>query len=172
MTTCFRSPAACMAALLLGGCAGTTGPIDRPPDPAAASPEPPLSFSISGEPRNGGEACFLRLEVGYPENVPTRQLAFDIEFEMRSGDGWLGVSWMEGATTQVPGADRVGKPFRGEPHLPEVMHYALMDELLLNCDQLRARLTVTACDPGPCPAVRVDDRDNLFPLEVIDISAG
>ncbi|MEQ8484630.1 MAG: hypothetical protein RIB46_09725 [Pseudomonadales bacterium] len=172
MTDRARSTAACLAALLLGGCAGLHSPCLEATVAADGSPaDEPLSFSVSGERRNGGEACFLRLEVGYPEEPPAQVVVLDLEFEQRTADGWIGISWMEGLETEIPGPDRVGKPFRGEPHWAEVMHYALMDELLVRCEQLRARVTVTACEPGPCPPLRVDDRDGLFPLEVVHDSA-
>lgn len=65
----------------------------------------------------------------------------------------------------------MGKPFRGEPHRAEVMDYLFMDTLNnLTCENLRARIVMKACEPGPCPGFVIDDRDNLFPLELVDAS--
>lgn len=165
-----------LAMLALSGCASLPG-IERDTTPdrsAAPSYAPPneLSFSVSGEFQPNSEQCFMRFEVGYdPELEPQRQLTFDLEFEMRSEDDWIVISWWEDLSNAVPGDSAVGKPFRGEPHRAEVMDYLLMETLNLACETLRARIVVKACDPAPCPGLVVDDRDNLIPLELVDASA-
>lgn len=163
------------AALALSGCASLPG-VDRDttPDHSDASwyvvPDE-VSFSVSGEFQPGNEQCFMRFEVGYPPELePQRQMTFDLEFEMRSEDDWIVIAWSEDLTSRVPGDSPVGKPFRGEPHRAEVMDYLLMDTMNLACETLRARIVVKACEPGPCPGLVIDDRDNLFPLELVDAS--
>ena len=167
---------ACAAAMVLSGCASLpSADGDTTPDRASASwyavPDE-ISFSVSGEFQPDNEQCFMRFEVGYaPEFGPQRQMTFDVEFEMRSEDDWIVISWYEGMTRSVPGESPVGKPFRGEPHRAEVMDYLFMDTLNnLTCENLRARIVMKACEPGPCPDFVIDDRDNLFPLELVDES--
>ncbi len=166
---------ACAAALTLSGCAGLPGADrdstpDRSSAPSYVVPDE-LSFSVSGEYQPDNEQCFMRFEVGYPPDFERhRQMTFDVEFEMRSEDDWIVVSWYEGMTSSVPGESPVGKPFRGEPHREEVMDYLFMETLNLTCENTRARIVMKACEPGPCPDMIIDDRDNLFPLELVDES--
>lgn len=163
---------ACAAALALAGCVSLPGSRDTTPDRSIASsyaPPDEVSFSVSGEFQPNNEQCFVRFEVGYsPELEPQRQMTFDLEFEMLSEGDWIGISWYEGMTHVVPGDSPVGKPFRGDPHREEVMDYLLMERLNLSCETLRARLIMKTCEPGPCPGFIIDDRDNLFPLQVVD----
>ena len=113
----------------------------------------------------------MRFEVGYPPELePQRQMAFDLELDMRSEDDWIGIAFYEGFTHAVPGEEPVGKPYRGDPHRAEIMDYLFMTESNLACESLRARVVVKACEPGPCPGLVIDDRDNLFPLELVDAS--
>jgi hypothetical protein len=173
-STRFLVPA-CAAALALSGCASLPGigrdtTPNRPIAPPHAVPDE-FSFSVSGEYQPNHEQCFMRFEVGYPpEIVPQRQVNFDLEFEMRSEGDWIVISLWEGFESRVPGDSPVGKPFRGEPHRAEVMDYLVMDTMNLKCEDLRARIVVKACEPGPCPGLVIDDRGNLFPLELVDQS--
>jgi len=166
---------ACAAAMVLSGCASLpSADGDTTPDRASASwyavPDE-ISFSVSGEFQPDNEQCFMRFEAGHAEEfTPQRQMTYDLEFEMRSEDDWIVISWWEGMTSAVPGDSPVGKPFRGEPHRAELMDYLLMDTMNLACESLRARIVVKACEPGPCPGLVIDDRDNLFPLELVDAS--
>jgi hypothetical protein len=165
----------CVAALALSGCAGLSGSDrDTTPDHSTAAwyavPNE-LSFSVSGDYQPDHERCFMRFEVGYPPELePRRQMTFDLEFEMRSEGDWIGIAWYEGMTSPVPGDSPVGKPFRGEPHRAEVMDHLFMETLNLACENLRASVVVRACEPGPCPGLVIDDRDNLVPLELVDAS--
>lgn len=143
---------ACAAALVMAGCASLPGSGDTTPDRSSApsyAPPDELSFSVSGEFQPDSDKCFTRFELGYdPELEPQRQLTFDLEFEMRSGDDWIVISWWEDVIHPVPGDSPVGKPFRGEPHRAEVMDYLIMETLNLACETLRARIVVKACEPG------------------------
>lgn len=146
--------------ILLAGLLGLVGCAHSPsPDSAspASEPEAPampqgITFSVSGEPQGEGE-CFVRYEIGYPEDIEPVEVAFDLETEMRRDDGsWLGIGWMEGIREQLPSPDAVGSPRGGG-----LLHYIHMEELLLACDQLRFRMIVHACQPGPCPPISADD---------------
>lgn len=162
--------ATCACALLSAGCANLPD-MSRGDLPAATAgaPAEEISFSVTGENRPD-EQCFFRLEAGYPPEIARRQVELDLEFEMPSEDSWIGISFYEGVSVVVPDASPVGKPGRGEPHRPEIMHNFLMETFNMRCEQLRAKVIVTACDPAPCPGLVVDGRDNLFPLELVDNS--
>lgn len=165
--------ATCAAALLSAGCANLPGmPRGELPAGSPGAPAEEISFSVTGEDqqRNGEERCFFRLEAGYPEEITRRQLEVKLEFEMPSEENWIVIADYEGVSVEVPDASPVGKPGRGEPHRAEIMHNFLMDTFYLRCEQLRARLIVTACDPAPCPGLVIDGRANLFPLEIVDDS--
>jgi hypothetical protein len=165
--------AACACALLSAGCANLPGmPRGELPAATAGAPAEEISFSVTGEgqQRDGEERCFFRLEAGYPPEIARRQIELDLEFEMPSEGSWIGISFYEGMTVEVPDASPVGKPGRGEPHRAEIMHYFLMETFNLSCERLRAKIIVTACDPAPCPGLVIDARANLFPLELVDDS--
>lgn len=163
--------AACVCALLSAGCANlpsmTRGEM---PATTATAPADEVSFSVTGEHQPDADRCFFRLEAGYPPEIARRQIELDLEFEMPSQDDWIVISMYEGLSVEVPDASPVGKPGRGEPHRAEIMHNFLMETFNMGCEQLRARLIVTACDPAPCPELVVDGRANLFPLELVDDS--
>jgi hypothetical protein len=155
------------AALALAGCAQTppmdgTGPAAQ--TPATAIPAG-ISFSVSGEPRGANE-CFVRYEIGYPEDVRPVTLLLELETEMRRDDGdWMVISWTEGIRESPPSPEAIGRPGGGG-----LMHYIEMNELLLACDQLRTRVIVNACEPAPCPPLSIDSRANLFELLLDDRS--
>jgi len=53
-----------------------------------------------------------------------------------------------------------------------LMHYFEMSELLLACDQMRTRVIVLDCEPAPCPPLSINDRDNVFELQLDDRRQG
>lgn len=147
--------------LALVGCAHTPSSTDRAAEPAAAATPTPtgVSFSVSGEPK-GAEECFVRHEIGYPEDIEPVELTLELETEMKREDGsWLGVAWIEGIREQLPSPDAVGKTNGG------LMHYVETTDLLLACDQVRFRMIVHGCEPGPCPPVSVDTHNT--PIELL-----
>lgn len=153
--------------LLVAGCAPVAVQDRASPEPEYR--EPPvaqgISFSVSGEP-TAAEECFVRYEIGYPEDIEPVELALELETEMKSDDGsWLGVAWTEGIRERVPSAEAVGNPRGGG-----VLHYIHMEELLLACDQVRFRMIVHACDPAPCPPITADKRSGTFEVQVDDRS--
>lgn len=152
--------------LALAGCALTPSSTDRAAEPStAASPTPAgVWFSVSGEPK-GAEECFVRHAIGYPEDIRPVELLLELETEMKRDDGsWLGVAWIEGIREQVPSPDAVGKTGGG------LMHYVETTDLLLACDQVRFRMIVHGCEPGPCPPVSVDARTSSIELLIDDRS--
>lgn len=156
--------------LALAGCAQSPVDIRTAPERDETEPvyqEPKvaegISFSVSGNP-TGPEECFVRYEIGYPEDISPVELTLDLEDEMKREDGsWLGISWMEGIRVQVPSSDAVGNPRGGG-----LLHYIQMGEILLACDQVRTRVIVHACEPAPCPPLSIDSRENLFELLLDD----
>ncbi|MDT8439876.1 MAG: hypothetical protein RQ729_12805 [Wenzhouxiangellaceae bacterium] len=143
---------------------------DRPaPDPAPlpgeVAPMRGIAFSVSGEPKNA-EECFVRYEVAYPEAIAPVELALELETEMKQeNSGWLGIGWMEGIREPLPSPDAVGRTGGGG-----LMHYIHMEELLLTCDQMRFRVIVHGCEPGPCPAMSIDDEASSFGVLLDDRS--
>lgn len=153
------------APLILVGCADIPSSESTAPRASGPPVEAGISFSVSGEPR-GAEECFVRHEIGYPEDIEPVEISLELETEMkREDDSWMVVSWTEGIREQLPSADAVGKPGGGG-----VMHYIQMGELLLACDQIRFRVIVHACEPAPCPPLAADDRPGLLEVLVEDRS--
>lgn len=89
---------------------------------------------------------------------------------MRSKDDRIVISWWEDLSNAVPGDSAAGKPFGGGLHRAVAMDYLLMETLKLACETLRARIVVKACEPGPCPGLAIDNRNNLIPLDLVDAS--
>jgi hypothetical protein len=163
--------ATCACALLSAGCANLPGmPRGDLPATTAGAPAEEISFSVTGEgqQRDGEERCLFRLEAGYPQEIARRQIEMNLEFEMPSEDDWIVISVYEGVSVEVPDAAPVSKPRRGEPHRAEIMHEFLTETFNMGCEQLRAKVIVTACDPAPCPGLAIDARANLFPLALVD----
>lgn len=152
--------------LALVGCAHIPSSTDRAAEPAAAATptRAGVSFSVSGEPK-GAEACFVRHEIGYPEDIEPVELTLELETEMKLEDGsWLGVARLRGIREQLPSPDAVGKTGGG------LMHYVETTDLLLACDQVRFRMIIHGCEPGPCPPVSVDTRASSIELLIDDRS--
>lgn len=167
-TTLVRSLILTALATLIG-CAQLPS-ADRPapdatPMPVEVAPMTGIAFSVSGESK-GAEECFVRYEMAYPEGIAPVELALELETEMKREDGsWLGIGWMEGILEPVPSPDAVGRTGGGG-----LMHYIHMEELLLACDQMRFRVIVHGCEPGPCPPVSVDARASSFEVLLDDRS--
>jgi hypothetical protein len=103
--------------------------------------------------------------MGYTEATQPVELSLSLETEMKGEDGdWMIIGSTEGILEQVPAAGSSVTPDGGFTY---DLH---QDEMLLACDQLRARVIVLGCDPAPCPKLGIDNRDNAFELVLDDRS--